>query len=101
MLLRPILQAPANGSVPESVSLRKHDSHSSPHAPYHNANSDDDDDDNDEDSTGDSYKGDVRSPSVSSGSDSSDSASKPGMCFCGCFLYTAFMAKGNQRLNVC
>lgn len=72
------------GSVPPSGSLRQdYDSQASPRALHHNDDDDDEDDedDDDDDSDGDSYKDGVRSPSVSSASDSSHSATKRGMCF--------------------
>lgn len=84
------------GSVPPSGSLRQdYDSQASPRALHHNDDDDDDDDDEDEDdddSDGDSYKDGVRSPSVSSASDSSHSATKRGMCFSGCMV-CVFMSK--------
>lgn len=101
------------GSVPPSGSLRQdYDSQASPRALHHNDDDDDDgdgddddddgdddgddDDDNEDDDDsggdGDSYKDGVRSPSVSSASDSSHSATKRGMSFSGCMV-CVFMSK--------
>ncbi|XP_041798299.1 GC-rich sequence DNA-binding factor 2 isoform X2 [Chelmon rostratus] len=64
--------APAGGGVPPSSSFRQdYDSQASPHAQHHNDDDDDDDSDSGSDEVG------VRSPSVSSTSDSSHSATKP------------------------
>ncbi|KAM9366317.1 intron Large complex component GCFC2 [Symphorus nematophorus] len=65
--------APAGGGAPPSASLRQdYDSQASPCALHHN-----DDDDSDDDDDSESDEGSVRSPSVSSVSDSSRSATKP------------------------
>lgn len=80
--------APPGRSVPPAGFLRQdYDSEASPRALHHNDGDDEDDDDEDndynkDDDYSDSNLGGVRSPSASSASDSSCSASKPGMCFC-------------------
>lgn len=100
--------APAGEGVRPSVSHRQdYDCQASPHGLHHsdddNGDSDDDDnedeDDEVEDDDGDdSDEGGVRSPSVSSvASDSSRSATKPSMCFCGCMLYVCV----REQVNVC
>ncbi|XP_070826254.1 intron Large complex component GCFC2 [Chaetodon trifascialis] len=72
--------APAGGHVPPSGSFRQdYDSRASPHALHHDDDDDEDegDGDADGDSDSDSDEVGVRSPSVSSTSDSSHSAIKP------------------------